>query len=64
MVSDEEANRVVIELPALVATRLRVLLAGEGRRRKVTRGMIEAEVVRRLRVSFAIDDLVSEWGHG
>ena len=53
-------ERGVVKLPALLLMRLRSLLQRQ-RKGKVTQGMVEAEIARRLRVSFAIDDLVQRY---
>ena len=51
---------VAVRVPRLLVTRLRVLLARRHKQRSISQRMVEREIVRRLRVSFAIDDLVED----
>ena len=47
-----------MELPELLVMRVRAVLHRRGG--GVTRGLVSAEIARRLRVSFAIEDLMAE----
>ena len=55
---------VAVRVPRLLVTRLRVLLARRHKQRAISQRMVEREIVRRLRVSFAIDDLVEDHSDG